>query len=114
MRHYEIVFIIHPDGFGKIDSIVKNCLSIINIDNGVVHRLENWGCRRLAYPIKNVYKAYYILLNVEVLIETLNKLKKFFFFNEEIIRNMVIRVKFAITESSPIMNIVKKEQNEKF
>ncbi|UAJ65566.1 30S ribosomal protein S6 [Candidatus Schneideria nysicola] len=104
MRHYEIVFIIHPDQSDQISNIIENYRSIITKNNeGVIHRIEDWGRRQLAYPINKLHKAHYILLNVEVPCNILKNLQSSIRFNTAIIRSMIIRMKFAITQQSIMM-----------
>lgn len=110
MRNYEIVLIIHPDYGDQISHVIKRYTDMIIDSKGKVHRVENWGRRQLSYSIKKLNKAYYILLNIEVFQDTLNELNNNFKFNEIILRNIVIRTKYAITEDSPM--IKKKEDNQ--
>ncbi|QOI11326.1 30S ribosomal protein S6 [Blochmannia endosymbiont of Colobopsis nipponica] len=111
MRHYEIVLMINPDYSEHIDSMIEQYRNLILVDNGIIHRLEDWGRRTLAYPIKKLHKAYYILLNIEVSFKTLSKLENTFKFNDNIIRNMIIKVKKAITDSSPMMQVKDKDSH---
>ncbi|MCR3755086.1 MAG: 30S ribosomal subunit protein S6 [Candidatus Westeberhardia cardiocondylae] len=106
MRNYEVVFMVHPDKFNHIDNILNNFLFII-VDKygGLVYRLEYWGCLNLTYPIKKLYKAYYFLLNVEVVKNAIDEIKKIFKIDVFVIRSMIIRVKLAITDVSPMMKI---------
>lgn len=108
MRHYEIVFMIHPDCNDQISSIINHYTDIVVNASGKIHRLENWGRRQLAYPIKKLHKAYYILLNIEALKDTIKILDSDFRFNDVIVRSMIIRTKNAITDPSPMMQ--KKEE----
>ena len=102
MRHYEIVALIHPNHSDNIDDLVAKYRRMIETSDGVIHRFENWGRRRLAYPIQNLYKANYILLNIECRPATKNELENAFRYNDSIIRNLVIRVEKAITGHSPV------------
>lgn len=110
MRHYEIVFMVHPDSGDQMIDIINRYTEIITKSGGKVHRMENWGRRQLAYPIKKLNKAYYVLFNIEVSQDTLNKLSNDFKFDEIILRNIIIRMKNAITAPSPMIN--KKENNQ--
>jgi len=102
MRHYEIVFLVHPDQSEQVPSMIERYTSTITESGGKVHRLEDWGRRHLAYPINKIHKAHYILMNVECAGEALEELNHNFRFNDAIIRNMVIRRKEAVTEQSLI------------
>lgn len=110
MRYYEIVFMVHPDFSEQIPNIVKHYTTIITNAQGKIHRVENWGRRQLAYPVKKLHKAYYVLLNIEVSQNTAKELSDDFHFNKNIIRSMIIRTKYAITEPSPM--IKKREENQ--
>jgi len=112
MRHYEIVILIHPDYTEKVSLIIEKYKKIIYDNFGTVHRLEDWGRRQLSYPINKLHKAHYILMNVEISPKTINLLETDFRFNNAIIRNIIISVKKAITELSPIMKL-KEEKKEK-
>ena len=103
MRHYEIVFLVHPDQSEQVPAMVERYKKIIEEDNGSVHRLEDWGRRQLAYPIQKIHKAHYVLMNVECGDEALAELSSNFRFNDAVIRNMVIRRNEAITEPSIMM-----------
>lgn len=102
MRHYEIVFLVHPDQSEQVPGMVERYSSLIKDGGGQVHRLEDWGRRHLAYPINKIHKAHYILMNIECTGEVLEELAHNFRFNDAIIRDLVIRQKEAITEESPI------------
>ncbi|PMR76643.1 30S ribosomal protein S6 [Billgrantia endophytica] len=103
MRHYEIVFMVHPDQSEQVPSMVERYSSIVTESGGTVHRLEDWGRRHLAYPINKIHKAHYVLMNVECNGETLDEIENIFRFNDAIIRSLVVRCKEAITEASPMM-----------
>ncbi len=100
MRHYEIVFLVHPDQSEQVAAMVERYRALIVEDGGQVHRFEDWGRRQLAYPIVKLHKAHYILMNVECSSDTLSKLEDLFRFNDAILRNMVIRRDEAVTEAS--------------
>ena len=110
MRHYEIVFLVHPDQSEQVAGMVERYTSAIEAGNGSVHRLEDWGRRQLAYPINKIHKAHYVLLNIECGQEILDELNSSFRYNDAVLRSMVIRRDEAITEESPIM---KQENAEK-
>ncbi|WP_343183039.1 30S ribosomal protein S6 [Buchnera aphidicola (Neophyllaphis podocarpi)] len=105
MRHYEIILIIHPDKSEEITSIVQNYKKIIKDNNGILHRLEDWGRRQLSYTINKLHKAHYILMNLEIDLNTIKKLEDNFRFNKYIIRNLIIKVKKAYAETSPIAKL---------
>jgi small subunit ribosomal protein S6 len=102
MKHYEIVFLIHPDQSDQASSMIERYRSLVTENGGVIHRLEDWGRRQLAYPINKAHKAHYVLMNVECSVETLNEVTNSFRFNDAIIRNLVISRKKAITDPSPM------------
>lgn len=102
MRHYEIVFLVHPDQSEQVPGMIERYTGLIKDSGGQVHRLEDWGRRHLAYPINKIHKAHYILMNIECGGEALDELAHNFRFNDAIIRDLVIRQKEAITEESPI------------
>ena len=103
MRHYEIVFLVHPDQSEQVPAMIERYRSTIEADGGAIHRLEDWGRRQLAYPIQKLHKAHYVLMNVECTTAVLEELNSSFRFNDAVIRNMVIIRKEAITEPSPLM-----------
>ena len=104
MRHYEIVFLVHPDQSDQVPAMLKKYAGIISKDGGKIHREEDWGRRQLAYPINKIHKAHYILLNIECSLKVLEELSSNFKFNDAVIRNMVIQRKKAITENSSILD----------
>jgi small subunit ribosomal protein S6 len=108
MRHYEIVFLVHPDQSEQVPAMVERYESIVTKHKGVVHRKEDWGRRQLAYPINDVHKAHYILMNIECNQVALDELKTAFKFNDAIIRNLILNQKEAITVESIMM---KKEKD---
>lgn len=103
MRHYEIVFLIHPDQSDQVPSMIERYTSIVTDAGGTVHRLENWGRRQLAYPINKIHKAHYVMLNVECGSEVVDELTTNFRFNDAVIRNLIVRRDAAITEESPLL-----------
>jgi len=102
MRHYEIVFLVHPDQSEQVPSMIERYTGSIKESGGQIHRLEDWGRRHLAYPIQKIHKAHYVLMNIECDNETLAELNNTFRFNDAVIRSMVIRTKDAVTGDSPI------------
>jgi len=108
MRHYEIVFLVHPDQSEQVPAMIERYRGIIEAREGVVHRQEDWGRRQLAYPINKIYKAHYTLLNIECDQEALDELTSAFKFNDAVIRHMVLLVGSAVTEASPL---VKKDES---
>lgn len=103
MRHYEIVFLVHPDQSEQVPAMVERYQSIVTNNNGKIHRLEDWGRRQLAYPIKKVHKAHYVLMNVECDVNTLDEIKQAFRFNDAVLRDLVIKREEAITEVSAML-----------
>ena len=103
MRHYEIVFLVHPDQSEQVGGMVERYTKLIEEDGGKIHRLEDWGRRQLAYPIDKIHKAHYIMLNVECSAKALEELTENFRYNDAVIRNMVIRRDEAITEQSDML-----------
>ena len=108
MRHYEIVFLVHPDQSEQVPAMIEKYRAGIEGKSGQIHRLEDWGRRQLAYPIQKIHKAHYVMMNVECGQEALDELVSAFRFNDAVIRHMVIRRDEAITEASPLM---KKEES---
>lgn len=112
MRHYEIVFMVHPDQSEQVNAMIDRYSNIISADGGKVHRLEDWGRRQLAYPIENLVKAHYVLMNVECTDTALAELEDIFRYNDAILRNLIIRMKDAITEDSIIKSGSKRKVSE--
>ena len=110
MRHYEIVFLVHPDQSEQVPAMIDRYKGIIESKGGKIHRLEDWGRRQLAYSINKIHKAHYVLMNVECGSEELAELESIFRFNDAVLRNMVIKTKGPVTEQSPLM---KEEDNKK-
>lgn len=102
MRHYEIVFMVHPDQSEQVPAMNERYRSMIEQGGGTIHRIEDWGRRQLAYPINKVYKAHYILLNIECESAVIDELTSAFRFNDAVIRHMVIKRDNAITGTSPL------------
>jgi small subunit ribosomal protein S6 len=103
MRHYEIVFLVHPDQSEQVPTMIQRYEVLIKNSGGKIHRLEDWGRRQLAYPIAKVHKAHYVLMNVECDNNTLQELTNNFRFNDAVIRNLVLAKKCAITTQSAIL-----------
>ena len=112
MRHYEVVFLVHPDQSEQVNAMVDRYRSMIEANGGQIHRLEDWGRRQLAYPIGKVHKAHYVLMNIEANAATLNELTSAFRFNDAVLRNLVIARDKAITEAS-LMAKAKEDQEER-
>ena len=110
MRHYEIVFLVHPDQSEQVPATIDRYRSMIESNQGSIHRLEDWGRRQLAYPINKIHKAHYVLMNIECDQATLDQLNNAFRFNDAVIRDLVIRREEAITEPSHLVKIKDQEQ----
>jgi small subunit ribosomal protein S6 len=109
MRHYEIVFIVHPDQSEQVPAMIERYQSMVTEKGGQIHRLEDWGRRQLAYPINKIHKAHYVLMNVECPPETVDEFENAFRFNDAVIRHLIMVQKKAITEPSPLIKV--KEEN---
>ncbi|HEY6942051.1 MAG TPA: 30S ribosomal protein S6 [Dokdonella sp.] len=103
MRHYEIVFLVHPDQSEQVPAMIERYKALIEGDNGKIHRLEDWGRRQLAYPIQHLAKAHYVLMNVECSGAVLAELQSGFRFNDAVLRHLIVTRENAVTEMSPIM-----------
>ena len=110
MRHYEIVFLVHPDQSEQVPAMIERYRSMIESEGGKIHRVEDWGRRQLAYPIAKVHKAHYVLMNIESGLPTLNELVGMFRFNDAVLRHLVIGREAAVTEPSSL--IKPKEEKE--
>jgi small subunit ribosomal protein S6 len=108
-RHYEVVFLVHPDQSEQVPAMIERYKALVENGNGTIHRLEDWGRRQLAYPIQNLVKAHYVLMNIEVDQAVLTELTESFKFNDAVLRNLVILRPGADTEQSLIM----KSKDEK-
>lgn len=102
MRHYEVVFMVHPDQSEQVSGMVERYSQVVTESGGTIHRLEDWGRRQLAYPINKIHKAHYVLMNIECGGEALEELTTLFRYNDAVLRNLVIKEKKAITEESLI------------
>ena len=111
MRHYEIVFLVHPDQSEQVNGMIERYRSTIEGSNGKIHRLEDWGRRQLAYPINKIHKAQYVMMNIECGQDVVNELTSAFRFNDAVLRNLVIARKTAITEVSFMAK--KEERSER-
>ena len=110
MRHYEIVFLVHPDQSDQVPAMIKKYSGIITSSGGQIHREEDWGRRQLAYPINKIHKAHYILMNIECNLEVIEELSSNFKFNDAVIRSMILQRKKAITKKSSILT---EEESDK-
>jgi small subunit ribosomal protein S6 len=113
MRHYEVVFMVHPDQSEQVPAMIERYRSMIEGGQGKIHRLEDWGRRQLAYPINKIHKAHYVLMNVEASNDALDELTTTFRYNDAVIRNLVIRRDEAVTEESLIMKAEKESRERK-
>ena len=110
MRHYEVVFLVHPDQSDQVPGMTERYRGLIERGDGKVHRLEDWGRRQLVYPIAKIHKAHYVLMNIEVSAEALEELETAFKFNDAVLRNLIIRRKRAVDGHSKIYEEELKEQ----
>lgn len=110
MRHYEVVFLVHPDQSEQVPAMIDRYRQMIETQSGTIHRLEDWGRRQLAYPINKVHKAHYVLMNVECGSETLQELESAFRFNDAVLRNLIISQKRAVAEASPLARTDEKDE----
>lgn len=113
MRHYEVVFMVHPDQSEQVGGMIDRYTKMVTEGGGSVHRLEDWGRRQLAYPINKIHKAHYVLMNIECDQASLDELSTLFRYNDAIIRNMVIKRKNAITDMSEIMQAENESRERK-
>ncbi|MBY0342176.1 MAG: 30S ribosomal protein S6 [Rhodocyclaceae bacterium] len=103
MRHYEVVFIVHPDQSEQVPAMIERYKTLVTGRAGQIHRLEDWGRRQMAYPIQKVHKAHYVLMNIECDSETLAELESAFKFNDAVLRHLTIKMDKAVTVPSPMM-----------
>jgi small subunit ribosomal protein S6 len=108
MRHYEVVFLVHPDQSEQVPAMIERYRGMIEGHGGAIHRLEDWGRRQLAYPINKIHKAHYVLMNIECNQEALDELESAFRFNDAVLRNMMLRMDAAVTETS----VLAKDKDE--
>ena len=109
MRHYEVVFIVHPDQSEQVPAMVERYKGVISARQGSVHRIEDWGRRQLTYPLQKMHKAHYVLMNIECDQETLNELEHSFRFNDAVLRHLIVKMTKPVTTPSPMM----KEEKSK-
>ena len=112
MRHYEIVILVHPDQSEQVPAMIERYQSIVTSNKGIIHRLEDWGRRLLAYPINKVHKAHYVLMNIECDNDSLKQLAEAFRFNDAVIRNLVIKKNKAVTQTSPLFKTDNEDKKE--
>jgi small subunit ribosomal protein S6 len=110
MRHYEIVFLVHPDQSEQVPAMIERYRGMITAGGGAVHRLEDWGRRQLTFPISKVHKAHYVLLNVETDQKTLQELTGAFRFSDAVLRHLVVNMDEAVTEPSPMAKAAQEEK----
>ena len=110
MRHFEIIFLVHPDQGDQVGAMIERYTKVVEDAKGAVHRVEDWGRRRLAYTIDKVHKAHYVLMNVEVDQDTLEEIENLFRFNDAIIRSLTLKVKSAVTDKSVMLASVEDER----
>jgi small subunit ribosomal protein S6 len=103
MRHYEIVFIVHPDQSEQVPAMIERYRTLVTANHGHIHRLEDWGRRQLAYPIQKIHKAHYVLMNIECNQETLEELEHAFRFNDAVLRHLTVKTKAAVYGPSAMM-----------
>lgn len=113
MRHYEIVFIVHPDQSEQVPAMIERYKSTVTSQGGQVHRVEDWGRRQLAYMIQKLAKAHYVCLNIECGKETLAELEHAFKFNDAVLRHLIVQTKKTETAPSPMMKEVAREEAKK-
>ena len=104
MRHYEIVLLVHPDQSEQVPAMLERYKTLIEENGGKIHRLEDWGRRQLAYLIGKIHKAHYLMMNIECDNDTLKELQNLFYYNDAILRDMILRREEAITTPSPLNN----------
>jgi small subunit ribosomal protein S6 len=109
MRHYEVVFIVHPDQSEQVPAMIERYRTLVTSNGGAMHRLEDWGRRQLAYPIQKIHKAHYVLMNIECNQAVLDELELAFKFNDAVLRHLTMATKSAVVEPSPMM----KEEKSK-
>ena len=113
MRHYEVVFMVHPDQSEQVPGMIERYSNVITKDGGTVHRLEDWGRRQLAYHINKIHKAHYVLMNVEASNEAMEELTTTFRYNDAVIRNLVIRRDEPVLDESLIMKAEREDKERK-
>ena len=111
MRHYEIVFLVHPDQSDQVSAMTNRYCKLIEEKKGTIHRLEDWGKRALAYPIQKLHKAHYVLMNIECDYDVVQELESSFGFNDAVLRHLIIKMDEAVTDASPMLR--QKEEDKK-
>ena len=112
MRHYEIVFIVHPDQSEQVPAMIERYKGMVTARSGHLHRLEDWGRRQMTYPIQKMHKAHYVLMNVECDQEALDELEHAFRFNDAVLRHLTVNMNAAVTEPSPMMRAEKRPSSD--
>ena len=113
MRHYEIVFLVHPDQSEQVPAMVERYRNMITASGGAVHREEDWGRRQLEFPIKKIHKAHYVLMNIECSKDVLDELESIFRFNDAVLRHLTLVMKGPVTDKSPMLKAYEKEESAK-
>ena len=113
MRHYEVIFVVHPDQSEQVPAMIERYTALISAQGGKVHRLEDWGRRQLVYPIEKVAKAHYVLMNIECGQPELDELENAFRFNDAVLRHLVVKMKQADTGPSPMLKVIQREESRK-
>ena len=113
MRHYEVIFIVHPDQSEQVPAMIERYYATVTGQGGKVHRLEDWGRRQMSYPIQKMAKAHYVLMNIECGQTELSELEHAFRFNDAVLRHLVVSMKKAETEASPMIKIIQREESRK-
>lgn len=113
MRHYEVIFVVHPDQSEQVPAMIERYTGLISAQGGKVHRLEDWGRRQLSYPIEKVAKAHYVLMNIECGQTELDELENAFRFNDAVLRHLVVKMKQADTGPSPMLKVIQREESRK-
>jgi len=112
MRHYEIVFLVHPDQSEQVPAMIERYRATITSQGGQIHRLEDWGRRQLAYPIHKIHKAHYVLMNIECNQQALEELTSAFRFNDAVIRNLIVHRDDPVTDPSPLAKSKEKDERD--
>ena len=113
MRHYEVIFLVHPDQSEQVPAMIERYSATVTSQGGKVHRLEDWGRRQLSYPIQKMAKAHYVLMNIECGQAELSELEHAFRFNDAVLRHLVVSMKKAEIEASPMIKIIQREESRK-
>ena len=113
MRHYEIVFLVHPDQSEQVPAMVERYRNMITASGGAVHREEDWGRRQLEFPIKKIHKAHYVLMNIECSKDVLDELESIFRFNDAVLRHLTLVMKGPVSDKSPMLKAYEKEESAK-